>query len=59
MADQAMSAENVRAMLTENLDKLRKASAEYFQMLEKDLTSSQLPIAESRQAVLPTRCSAM
>jgi phasin len=45
MADQAMSAENVRVMLTENLDRLRKASAEYFQMLEKSLTSSQLPIA--------------
>ena len=45
MADQAMSAENVRVMLTENLDRLRKASAEYFQMLEKNLTSSQLPIA--------------
>ena len=45
MADQAMSPENVRTMMTEGLDKLRKASAEYFQMLEKNLTSSQLPIA--------------
>jgi len=41
-----MSAENVRAMLTENLEKLRKASTDYFQMLEKGLTSSQLPVAD-------------
>jgi phasin len=46
MADQTMSAENVRAMLSENLGKLRKASADYFQMLEKGLTSSQLPTAD-------------
>jgi phasin len=45
MADQAMSAENVRVMLSENLEKLRKASTDYFQMLEKGLTSSQLPVA--------------
>jgi phasin len=45
MTDQ-MSAENVRAMLTENLEKLRKASTDYFQMLEKGLTSSQLPVAD-------------
>jgi phasin len=45
MADQVMSAENVRTMLSENLDRLRKASAEYFQMLEKGLSSSQLPIS--------------
>jgi phasin len=46
MADQTMSAENVRSMLTENLDKLRKASSDYFQMLEKGLSSSQLPTAD-------------
>jgi phasin len=46
MADQTMSAENVRAMLTENLDRLRKASSDYFQMLEKGLTSSQSPTAD-------------
>jgi hypothetical protein len=46
MADQVMSAEKVRAMLTENLDRVRKASNEYFQMLEKGLGSSQLPIAD-------------
>src|SRR3954470_15959069 len=46
MADQTMSAEGVRTMLTENLGKLRKASADYFQMLEKGLSSSQLPTAD-------------
>jgi hypothetical protein len=46
MADQVMSAEKVRAMLTENLDRVRKASNEYFQMLEKGLGSSQLRIAD-------------
>lgn len=45
MADQTTSADNVRTMMTENLDKLRKASSDYFQMLEKNLASSQLPIA--------------
>jgi phasin len=45
MSDQAMSAENVRAMLAENLDRVRKATAEYFQLMEKGLVSSQLPIA--------------
>jgi len=43
MADQPMSAEKVRNMLTENLARVRKASNEYFQMLEKGLSSSQLP----------------
>jgi phasin len=33
-------------MLTENLGRLRKASTDYFQMLEKGLTSSQLPTAD-------------
>ena len=45
MADQ-MSMEGVRTMLTENLEKVRKANAEYFQMLEKTLTSSQSPIGD-------------
>jgi hypothetical protein len=35
MADQVVSAEKVWAMLIENLDRVRKASNEYFQMLEK------------------------
>jgi len=45
MEDQAMSVEKVRAMMTENLERVRKASDEYFQLLEKGLSSSQLPIA--------------
>jgi hypothetical protein len=32
MADQAMSAQKVRAMLIQNLERVRKASNEYFQM---------------------------
>jgi phasin len=44
MPDTTLSADNVRAMLTENLGKIRKASAEYFQLLEQN--SSQLPIAD-------------
>jgi phasin len=46
MADQVVSAEKVRAILSENLERVRKASDEYFQMLEKGLGSSQLPIAD-------------
>ncbi len=44
MSEQAMSAEGIRTMLAENLDRLRKANADYFQMLEKNLSSAQLPI---------------
>jgi phasin len=40
-----MSTENTRAMLKENLDRVRKSSTDYFEMLEKSLTSSQLPVA--------------
>ena len=46
MSEQVMSAEKVRAMLSENLEKVRKASNDYFQMLEKGLGSSQLPVAD-------------
>jgi phasin len=46
MSEQAMSAEKVRAMLAENLARVRKASDEYFQLLEKGLSSSQLPVAD-------------
>jgi len=46
MADINPSAENVRAMLTEANGRLRKASGEYFELLEKGLTSSPLPIAD-------------
>ena len=44
MADQTMSAENVRTMLADNLSRLRKANEDYFQMLEKNLAPAQLPI---------------
>ena len=46
VADTNPSAENVRAMLTETLGRLRKASEEYFGLLEKGLSSSPLPIAD-------------
>jgi phasin len=46
MSEPVMSAENVRAMLSENLAKVRKANDEYFQMLEKGLSSSQLPVSD-------------
>ena len=46
MSEQVMSADKVRAMLSENLEKVRKASNDYFQMLEKGLGSSQLPIGD-------------
>ena len=46
MSEQAMSAEKVRAMLSESLGRVRDASDAYFQLLEKGLSSSQLPIAD-------------
>jgi len=46
MSEPAMSAEKVRAMLTENLERTRKANDEYFQMLKNGLDSSRLPIAD-------------
>ena len=45
MSEQIMAADKVRAMLSENLEKVRKASDEYFKLLEQGLSSSQLPIA--------------
>ncbi len=57
MSEQVMSAEQVRAMLTENLERVRKASNEYFQMLEKGLSSSQLPLADPPSSTR-TSCSA-
>ena len=44
MAEPLMSPENIRSMLAENLDRIRKASADYFQMLEKNVSSAQLPL---------------
>ena len=50
MADINLSPEKARAMLSETLAQLRKASAEYFELLEKGLQSSPLPIAgQARQ----------
>jgi phasin len=46
MADINPSAENVRAMLTEANGRLRKAIAEYFELLEKGLTSSPLSVPD-------------
>jgi phasin len=46
MSDANLSAENFRATLTENLERLRKGSADYFELLEKGLSSSQLPVAD-------------
>ncbi len=46
MPDANLSADNFRATLAETLERLRKASAEYFELLEKGLSSSQLPVAD-------------
>ena len=46
MPDANLSADNFRATLTETLERLRKASAEYFELLEKGLSSSQVPVAD-------------
>lgn len=48
MADINPSAENIRAMLIESLERLRKASGEYFALLEKGLASSP-PLAEAKE----------
>ncbi|CUU18518.1 blr3464 hypothetical protein CDS [Bradyrhizobium sp.] len=45
MAEINLSADNVRAALTDALGRLRKANADYFEMLEKGISSSPLPIA--------------
>jgi phasin len=46
MADANLSADNIRAALTETLERLRRASADYFELLEKGLSSSRLPAAD-------------
>src|SRR3954466_15533491 len=46
MADANLSQEKIRTMLGETLERLRKASAEYFDLLEKGLGSSQLPVSD-------------
>jgi phasin len=45
MSDANLSADKIRTMLAEANGRLRKASAEYFDLLEKGLGSSPLPIA--------------
>ncbi|OAF11810.1 phasin [Bradyrhizobium centrolobii] len=45
MAEVNPSAENMRTMLSEALGRLRKANADYFELLEKGLSASPLPIA--------------
>ena len=52
MADINPSAENVRAMLTETLSRLRMASDEYFGLLEKGLSFLAPADRRSGQAVL-------
>jgi phasin len=46
MSDPEASADNVRAMLSENLDRVRKASAAYFELLDRGVSSSQLPVTD-------------
>jgi phasin len=46
MSDTNLSADKIRTMLAEANGRLRKASAEYFDLLEKGLSSSQLPVAD-------------
>ena len=46
MSDANLSADKIRAMLAEANGRLRKASAEYFDLLEKGLGSSPLPVAD-------------
>lgn len=46
MANINPSVENIRAMLAESNDRLRKACAEYFALLEKGLASSPLPVGD-------------
>ena len=46
MSDANLSADKIRTMLAEANGRLRKASAEYFDLLEKGLGSSPLPVAD-------------
>lgn len=46
MSDAILSADKIREMLAEANGRRRKASAEYFDLLEKGLSSSPLPVAD-------------
>ena len=46
MTDANMPQDQFRAMMAEALGRLRKASGEYFALLEKGLASSPLPVAD-------------
>lgn len=46
MSDANLSADKIRTMLAEANGRLRKASAEYFELLERGLSSSQLPVTD-------------
>src|SRR3569623_170957 len=46
MTDINMTQEKIRSMMTEAVGRLRTANSEYFQLLEKSLSSSPLPIAD-------------
>ena len=46
MSDANLSTDKIRTMLAESNGRLRKASAEYFDLLEKGLSSSPLPVAD-------------
>ena len=46
MSDANLPTDKIRTMLAETNGRLRKASAEYFDLLEKGLSSSPLPVAD-------------
>ena len=46
MSDANLPADKIRSMLAETNGRLREASAQYFDLLEKGLSSSPLPVAD-------------